>query len=311
MHCSNSGLLRERVGHLLVALLVTHSLKVATATSVSLTVKQPKSVFEDVVIVDSAKYHLIAILNCTGTQLQANVNKEESLLYGNGSLEVQLERGSKPNEYFLLPNNSGKTLPEGEYQVDVLCSIPCAQETKSIMVSVVTSATATDSKVPYFIDSPRTVNISSSTPPGSIVTYFKAEVYMCNCADVRTYVAVAIVSVEQRSLLDCVSNAYLHDLYSPVPRGPTIWKKGLCCPRRFLTCTFPDWLIWGSCFGAVLTSGRHTAQIWHCHYGRSRTPWSLDIDNHHHKWDDDFVYILIVCIHTHNNYVSSGTSLDL
>ena len=183
MHCSNSALLRERVAHLLVALLVTHNLKVATATSVSLTVKQPQSVFGDVVIVDSAKYPLIAIVNCTGTQLQANVNKEESTLYSNGSLEVQLEKGNKPNEYFLLPNNSGKTLPEGEYQVDLLCSNLSTQETNGILVSVILSATATDSPTPYFIDSQRTVTISASTPPGSVVESFKAEV----CAPALTY----------------------------------------------------------------------------------------------------------------------------
>lgn len=183
MHCSNSGLLRVRVGHLLVALLVTHSLKVATATSVSLTVKHPLSGFGDLLIVDSAKYPLIAIVNCTGTQLQANVNKEESKLYDNGSLEVQLEKGDKPNEYFLLPNNSGKTLPEGEYLVDLLCSNLCTQETNSIPVSVIPPATATDSKHPYFIDSQRTVTISASTPPGSVVASFKAEV----CAPALTY----------------------------------------------------------------------------------------------------------------------------
>ena len=179
MHCSNSGLLRVRVGHLLVALLVTHSLKVTTATSVSLTVEQPQSVFEEVVIVDSAKYPLIAIVNCTGTQLQANVNKEESAFDDNGSLEVQLEKGDKPNEYFLLPNNSGKTLPEGEYQVDLLCS----NLSTNILVSVISSATATESQTPYFIDSQRTVTISASTPPGSVVASFKAEV----CANALTY----------------------------------------------------------------------------------------------------------------------------
>lgn len=245
MHCSNSGLLRERVGHLgllLVALLVTHNLKVATGTSVSLTVKQPLDVFGDVVIVDSAKNPLIAIVNCTGTQLQANVNKEASTMYGNGSLEVQLERGNKPNEYFLLPNmySFGKTLPEGEYQVDVICSNHSTPETNDIRVSVISSAIAADSKVPYFIDLQRTVTIPASTPPGTVVTSFKAEV----CATALTYARThargcsdSLISITAKLTRLCC-NAYLHDLHSPVPRGATIWNKGICCPRSFLRCTF-------------------------------------------------------------------------
>lgn len=173
----SAGLMGEKVAHLLATLVVIHTLKVVTGTSVSLSVDQPLSALGDVVIVDSAKYPLIAIVTCTGGQLQAQVNEEMSELYGDGSLEVQLEEsGNKPNEYFLLPNNTGRVLPEGEYVIDVLCSNQSLSKTTTLDVSVISPSAAADSNHPYFIDSQRSVTISATTPPGTVVANFRAKV---------------------------------------------------------------------------------------------------------------------------------------
>ena len=196
----SSGLLGERVGHLLLTMLVIHNLKAALGTSVSLIVDQPQSVFGDVLIVHSAKYPLIAIVTCTGEQLQAHVNEEASMLYGNRSLEVQLEeRDNKPNEYFVLPDTSGAALPEGDYQIDVLCSNRSTKKSATIMVSVVTPSTAAAFNHPYFIDSQRSVTVSASTPPGTVVTNFTAKV----CATVRTQSATVAFS-------HSISNSSIH-----------------------------------------------------------------------------------------------------
>ena len=173
----SAGLMGDKVAHLLATLVVIHTLKAVAGTPVSLSVDQPLSALQDVVIVDSAEYPLIAIVTCTGGQLQAQVNEDKSELYGDGSLEVQLEEsGNKPNEYFLLPNNTGRPIPEGDYVIDVLCSNQSLSRTATLSVSVIPPSGAADSNHPYFIDSQRSVSISAATPPGTIVANFRAKV---------------------------------------------------------------------------------------------------------------------------------------
>ena len=181
----SAGLLGERSARLLATLLVVHSLSTATS-AVSLSVDKPQFPAGGLAIVDSAKCPLLAIVSCSGGQLDVNVI--EIVVAGNGSLEVQLEANSiKRSEFFILPNNTGAVLTEGEYQIEVACrNESTVSDTDVILVSILTSSFAAETNQPYFTDTPRYVNISASTPPGTVIATYKAEVSATHTVRVLT-----------------------------------------------------------------------------------------------------------------------------
>lgn len=180
----SAGLSGERAAHLLTTLsllVVLHSLKGVAGTSLRLSVDSPLSALGDVVLVDSSDNPLIAIVTCSSDQLEADVDESMSYLIGDGSLNVQFVSGNEINQFFLLPYNTGLVLPEGEYHIDVFCGNSSISETVALAVSVILPSDAASSNQPYFTNSPRTVNISASTPPGTVVATYKAEVRMHAC----------------------------------------------------------------------------------------------------------------------------------
>ena len=175
VHCF-AGLLGEQAYRLFAILLII--LNLHSVAPLSLSVDQPRSPLRDVVLFDSDKNSLIAIVTCDGGQLQAQVNEDVSSSFGIGFLQLHLEENSnKPNEFFILPNNTGVALlPEGIFSIDVLCSNQSISETAVVVVSILGPSVATGANQPYFTNSPRSVIISEGTPPGTVITNYKAEV---------------------------------------------------------------------------------------------------------------------------------------
>ena len=174
MHHS-AGLLGQRSARLLATLLVVHSLKVASA--VSLSVDAPSFLVGGVAVTDSAKYPLLGIVRCSDGHLDMNVS-EIFVLADSGPLHIQIEENSNnPNEFFILPNHTGPALEDGEYEIEVAChSQSTVSQVAQILVSLLTPAFATEYDQPYFTAAPRYVNISSNTPPGTVIATYEAEV---------------------------------------------------------------------------------------------------------------------------------------
>ena len=177
MHDS-AGLSGGRAAHLLTALRllgVLHHLNGVAGTKPSLSVDSPLSALGDIVLVDSSDNPLISIVTCSSDQLQAHVDESKSDIFGDRSLSIQLEKGNVPNQFFLLPNDNGSVLPEGEYHIDVVCGNSSSSNMVALaVVSVIDPSVAVSSNQPYFTSSPRTVNISASAPPGTVVANYKA-----------------------------------------------------------------------------------------------------------------------------------------
>ena len=188
MHDS-AGLPGERSARLLGTLFVIHSLTVATS-AVSLSVDVPRFTAGGVSIVDSAKYPLLAIVNCSGGQLEVSAHA----VFGSGSFEVQFEENSNmPSQFFILPNDTGiAVLTGGEYSLVINCRNQSMVETLQIEVGVLPPGMAASVSLPYFTDTPRYVNISASTPPGTVIAIYKAEVSATHTARVMTGLWVAI-----------------------------------------------------------------------------------------------------------------------
>ena len=180
---TRAGLPGERSARLLATLLVIHSLTVATS-AVSLSVDAPKFTVGGVSIVDSAKYPLLAIVNCSGGQLEVSVHA----VFSSGSFEVQFEENSNmPSQFFILPNDTGiAVLAEGEYTLVITCRNQSMVKTNRVDVSVLSSDMAAEASLPYFTDTPRYVNISASTPPGTVIAIYKAEVSATHTVRVMT-----------------------------------------------------------------------------------------------------------------------------
>lgn len=192
----SAGLSGERAAHLLTTLsllVVLHSLKGVAGTSLPLSVDSPLSALGDVVLVDSSDNPLIAIVTCSSGQLEAHVDESISYFFGDGSLNLHFVSGNEINQFFLLPYNTGLVLPEGVYHIDVVCGNSSISETVALAVCVILPSDAASSNQPYFTNSPRTVNISASTPSGTVVATYKAEVRMHasgwpgHCANLRSH----------------------------------------------------------------------------------------------------------------------------
>ena len=124
---------------------------------------------------ESAQYPLLAIVTCSGGPLEVNVNDNSSIPSGNESLSVQREVNSnKPSQFFLLPNNTGAVLPVGKFLVNLLCG----NVSKQITVNI--HSPDSIGSQPYFTNSSRTINISDSTSPGTVIADYIAEVCMPN-----------------------------------------------------------------------------------------------------------------------------------
>ena len=158
-----------------MTLLVLHSLKVATS-AVSLSVDEPRFLVGGVAVVDSAQHPLLAIVRCNDGRLDMNIS--EVFVADSGSLHVQFEENSnRPKEFFVLPNSTGASLIEGEYQIEVACrSESTVSEAAEILVSILTPTFATEIDQPYFTVTPRYVTVSASSPTGTIIATYKAEV---------------------------------------------------------------------------------------------------------------------------------------
>ena len=172
MHWYNStGLLGERAARLLVTLLVLHSLKVATST-VTLDVVAPLIV-GGVEVTDFAQYPLLAIVRCSNGSLSVSVSS--ITVFSNESLQVQIDKSSNnPNESFVLPSYSHTVIPEGLYDMIIVCRNPSSSEDTSIHVNVIAF---TDPTAPvYFTNTSRYLNVSASTLPETVVITYIAEV---------------------------------------------------------------------------------------------------------------------------------------
>ena len=167
MHHS-AGLLGQRSARLLATLLVVQSMKLATS-SVTLSVDALRFAVGGVAIAATTKYPLLAIVNCSNGQLTATVDT----LFGE-FLQVQLEESSNnPDQFFVLPNSTGAVHPEGEYEITFTCRNQTLVETVMIAVGTLSAELSTQ---PYFTDTPRYVNVSSNTLPGTVIAKYTAKV---------------------------------------------------------------------------------------------------------------------------------------
>ena len=171
MHHS-AGLLGLRSARLLATLLVVQSIKLATSTT-TLSVDALTFTVGGVSIAATTKYPLLAIVTCSNGQLNATVVdvvfvEQESLL------QVQLEESSNnPDQFFVLPNSTGAVHPEGDYEITFSCRNQTLVETATIIVGIVSAEVSTQ---PYFTDTPRYINVSSNTLPGTVIAKYTAEV---------------------------------------------------------------------------------------------------------------------------------------
>ena len=90
---------------------------------------------------------------------------------------MQLEESSNnPDQFFVLPNSTGAVHPIGDYDITFSCRNQTLVKTEMIAVSIVS---AEDSTQPYFTDTPRYINVSSNTLPGTVIANYTAEVSVC------------------------------------------------------------------------------------------------------------------------------------
>ena len=163
-----AGLLGQRSACLVATLLVIQSMKVATG-QVTLSVDALTFEVGAVAIAETTKYPLLAIVNCSNGQLTASVDTH----FGE-NLHVQLEESSNnPDQFFVLPNSTGAVHPEGEYAITFTCRNQTLVDTATIVVSILS---AEESTQPYFTDTPRYVNVSSNTLPGTVIANYTAKV---------------------------------------------------------------------------------------------------------------------------------------
>ena len=146
-------------------------MKLATSTT-TLSVDALTFAVGGVSIAATTKYPLLAIVTCSNGQLTATVadvfDDREPLL------QVQLEESSNnPDQFFVLPNSTGAVHPIGDYDITFSCRNQTLVETDMIAVSIVS---AEDSTQPYFTDTPRYINVSSNTLPGTVIANYTAEV---------------------------------------------------------------------------------------------------------------------------------------
>ena len=144
-------------------------MKLATS-SITLSVDALTFAVGGVAVAATTKYPLLAIVTCSNGQLTATV---ETLL-DDPLLHVQLEESSNnPDQFFVLPNSTGAVHPEGEYEITFTCRNQTLVETATILVSILSDE---DSTQPYFTDTPRYVNVSSNTLPGTVIAKYTAKV---------------------------------------------------------------------------------------------------------------------------------------
>ena len=174
MHHS-AGLLGQRSAHLLATLLVVHSLKVATSV-VTLSVDVPPLAAGGVAVIANSTHPLLAIVTCSNGQLNATDVTEVFSISGE-LLQVHFEESSNnPDQFFVLPNSTGAVYPEGEYEILMSCRNQSLVETATITVSILSAEDPIISNQPYFTDSPRYVNVSSNTPPETVIAKYIAKV---------------------------------------------------------------------------------------------------------------------------------------
>ena len=145
-------------------------MKLATS-SVTLSVDALTFEVGGVAVAATTKYPLLAIVNsnCSNGQLTASVDTH----FGE-NLHVQLEESSNnPDQFFVLPNSTGAVHPEGEYAITFTCRNETDEKTETITVSILPDE---DSTQPYFTDTPRYVNVSSNTLPGTVIANYTAKV---------------------------------------------------------------------------------------------------------------------------------------
>ena len=143
-------------------------MKLATS-SVTLSVDALTFEVGGVAVAATTKYPLLAIVNsnCSNGQLTASVDTH----FGE-NLHVQLEESSNnPDQFFVLPNSTGAVHPEGEYAITFTCRNQTLVDTATIVVSILS---AEESTQPYFTDTPRYVNVSSNTLPGTVIANYTA-----------------------------------------------------------------------------------------------------------------------------------------
>ena len=170
VHWYNStGLLGEQAARLLVILLVLHSLKVATST-VTLNVTAP-FIVGGLDMTDFAQYPLLAIVKCSNGSVSVSLINPDS----NEFLQVQIDKSSNnPSESFVLPSHSHTVIPEGIYDMMIVCQNPSSSKDRTIHVNVFA---VTDPAAPvYFTNTSRYLNVSASTLPGTVVITYIAEV---------------------------------------------------------------------------------------------------------------------------------------
>ena len=131
---------------------------------------------------------LIVIVTCTGGSLEADAKP----LLGKMAFPVQLqENGNNPDQFFILPNDTSTALRAGFYQINLRCwGNRSITETAIASVSVLTPAEADESGQPYFTTALRTINVSASTPPGTVIANYTAQVRALLLVAIYTQVAI-------------------------------------------------------------------------------------------------------------------------
>ena len=155
-------------------LVILYSLTAASGTSVSLASDVPLTSFGELVIVEESVNPLIAIVTCTGGSLEAD---NIAFLETKPWLVQIEENGNNPDQFFLLPNDTSTEIKAGVYELMLSCGgNQSVTETAAILVNVFTQSEADDGGQAYFTNSLRTINISASTPPGTVIADYTAEV---------------------------------------------------------------------------------------------------------------------------------------
>ena len=173
MHHS-AGLLGQRSACLLATLLVVHSLKVAMS-ALEESVATPPLAAGGVAVIANSTHPLLAIVTCSNGQLNATVT--EVFKISGELLQVHFEESSNnPDQFFVLPNSIGAVYPEGEYEILMSCRNSSLVETAMIPVSILSAEDPILRNQPYFTDSPRYVNVSSNTPPETVIAKYIAKV---------------------------------------------------------------------------------------------------------------------------------------
>ena len=292
MHYS-TGLLGQRSVRLLATLLVVHSLKLASA--VSLSVDAPRFLVGGVAVTESAKYPLLAIVRCSDGHLDMNVS-EIFVLADSGPLHIQIEENSNnPNEFFILPNHTGAALEDGEYQIEITChSQSTVSQVAGILVSILTPAFAAENDQPYFTAAPRYVNISSNTSPGTVIATYDAKVSatyipyigaggpsaVVNTVYIKMVYAAVVRVAGLPGLIQTITTfclllplCFATSTCSTVPgwKRSTAYNTAVCCSQGLFGYTIPTGqFIWGTFCERVPAKRGHAVHVRHCDSGRSR-----------------------------------------